>query len=358
LLDSNTALLEYFVTPSATFIFVVTVDKVDVISVPQGYDNLRGKILLFRGTAVRKMDKEKLKEAHWVRPLQNLYEMLISPVQAAGLLSDKNHLVIVPQGILSYLPFQALITEVEDSDGKTRPHFLIEDYIISYVPSASSLTFFRHENRKALGSLMLLAPQTERLPSSDDEVMRIAENFGPRATYYLNEAATETRMKAEASHYDLLHLATTAYFNKANPLFSRLDLAESEQDDGRFEVHEIFGLHLDATVVTLSACETALGSGYTAALPQGDDLVSLANAFLYAGATCVVASLWEVSDPSTSALMQTFYEYLKSLDKAEALAGAQRDIIKGKTATGNDTADECTSHPYIWSSFVLSGDSQ
>ena len=177
---------------------------------------------------------------------------------------------------------------------------------------------------------MLLAPQTERLPTSDDEVIGIAENFGTRATYYLNEAATETRVKIEAGEYDLLHFATTGHFNKANPLFSRLDLMKSEQDDGYLEVHEIFGLNLKANLVTLSACQTALGSGYAAALPQGDDLLSLANGFLHAGANSVVASLWEISDPSTSVLMQTFYKYLERYDKGEALARAQRDMIKDK----------------------------
>ena len=103
-------------------------------------------------------------------------------------------------------------------------------------------------------------------------------------------------------------------------MFSKLDMAKSESDDGSLEVHEIFNLDLKAYLVILSACQTALGSGYSESMPKGDDLVSLTRAFMFAGSPSVIASLWEIFDPSTALFMTRFYENLKTKNKATALA--------------------------------------
>ena len=122
------------------------------------------------------------------------------------------------------------------------------------------------------------------------------------------------------------------------------------------EVHEILGLHMNANLVALSGCRTALGSGYREALPQGDDLVSLTYAFHYAGTPSVIASLWEVSDPSSAAFMQRFYHYLREVDKAQALAKTQRDMISGDFSDAAGSTNGNYSHPYFWAAFVLAGD--
>ena len=126
----------------------------------------------------------------------------------------------------------------------------------------------------------------------------------------------------------------------------------SELDDGNLEVHEIFNLDLDANLVVLSACQTALGSGYAEVIPKGDDLISLNRAFLYAGTPSVVASLWEISDPSTAAFMSRFYENLKGKNKAIALAQTQQEMLYGNLLEDKDDY----SHPYYWAAFVLVGD--
>src|SRR6185436_2148025 len=118
------------------------------------------------------------------------------------------------------------------------------------------------------------------------------------------------------------------------------------QEDGRMDVHEILELKLNAKLVTLSACDTALGTGYFADVPAGDDLVGLTRAFLFAGAPSVLASLWEVNDRSAGVLMHSFYGRLGHTDKATALAEAQR----GLRARRGPYA-----HPYYWGSFVLVG---
>ena len=313
LLPPNAALLEYLLTEQNTLVFVLTRDGLQVVTAAEDRKKIRGKITLFLGTAVRYMNENKLKEEHWHAPLRGLYETLIEPVQKAGLLDGKTHLVIVPQGVLHYLPFQALITKLDDRSGiATSPNFLIEDFILSYAPSASLLRYCREKNRGEKKSLLLLAPRVDHLPMSQKEVINIAANFGKGADYYLNDEASESLLKERSGNYQLLHFATTAQFNSSNPLFSRLALAESETDDGNLEVHEIFGLDLNANLVGLSACQTAIGSGYSQAIPRGDDLISLTRAFIYAGSPSVVASLWEVADPSTALLMERFYEHLQS----------------------------------------------
>jgi CHAT domain-containing protein/Tfp pilus assembly protein PilF len=351
LLDEKSVLLEYFVTKNNILIFVITKDKLQQITVPEGFNSLRGKITLFRGTAVRQMNEQKLEKRPWIKPLEKLYRILIEPVQQAGFLNGKKHLIIVPQGLLHYLPFQALITSNES--GNTKPHFLVEDYIISYLPSASVLKYCREKNTNKKNNLLLLAPRIEQLPMSEEEISDISDSFGKNAEKHSGEDATESLVKQKGSNFDLLHFATTAHFNKTNPMFSKLDMAESESDDGSLEVHEIFNLDLKASLIVLSACQTALGSGYSESMPKGDDLVSLTRAFMFAGSPSVVASLWEIFDPSTAVFMARFYENLKNNNKATALALTQREMINKNFA---DNGNLNYTHPYHWASFVLVGD--
>jgi CHAT domain-containing protein len=161
-------------------------------------------------------------------------------------------------------------------------------------------------------------------------------------------AATEAAFRREAPGRRILHLATYGVLNKQNPLFSFVDLAADSAHDGRLEVHEVFGLHLAADLVVLSACQTGLGSGALADVPAGDDWVGLTRAFLHAGAANVVATLWPVDDWATAALMEAFYEgYRSDGDVEHALAAAQRALLAAPT----------TSHPFYWAGFVSVGGS-
>jgi CHAT domain-containing protein len=135
--------------------------------------------------------------------------------------------------------------------------------------------------------------------------------------------------------------------NKANPLFSYVELAETRDDAGLLETHEVYGLRLRARLLTLSACETALGSGSTWDVPPGDDWVSLAVAFLSAGALNVMASLWRVEDLATAELMRRFYGHVAAGERlAVSLAEAQRELI----------ANPVTAHPSYWAGFMLVGE--
>ncbi|MCH8127114.1 tetratricopeptide repeat protein [candidate division KSB1 bacterium] len=123
LLTNKSALLEYFITEESTIIFVVTQENLQVFTVPEGKQSVRGKIALYRGTGVRNMNKGKLDERFWMMPLHRLYEILIAPVVEAGALSGKEHLIIVAHSLLHYLPFRALITQ--EIDSSKQPHYLI-----------------------------------------------------------------------------------------------------------------------------------------------------------------------------------------------------------------------------------------
>ncbi len=158
------------------------------------------------------------------------------------------------------------------------------------------------------------------------------------------------------------------------PLAYAILLAKDGKEDGRLTVKEIFERELNADLVVLSGCETALGK-----LSRGDEFVGLTRAFIYAGTPSVVASLWKVEDNSTAALMGSFYKNLKTMSKSEALRQAQLELIRGKvgsdllamrgvggiTKGGEDSRVESSSpvsssvssaHPYFWAPFVLVGD--
>jgi CHAT domain-containing protein len=134
--------------------------------------------------------------------------------------------------------------------------------------------------------------------------------------------------------FDIIHFATHGLLDSSSPLFSSLIFA-----DRRLNVYEIFDLNLKAYLVCLSACKTGLGED-----ANGDELVGLSRAFIYAGTPTICSSLWDVSDVSTSELMARFYFHMKDNDKSEALRLAQIDIMKKYR------------HPFFWAPFVLTGD--
>jgi CHAT domain-containing protein len=274
----------------------------------------------------------------WRKPAESLRRFLVDPIERAGWLDKITKLYIVPHGTLHYLPFGLLPRE-----GVHR--YLIEDYVLAYLPAAAAL--LRRRGPGAEGTLFAVAPARTKLAYAQEEAGSISEFFPSEKRVLVGASATESSFKRDAGRYQILHLATHGYFNKLNPLFSALELEADQSDDGRLEVHEILNLRLKANLVALSACETALGSGYFAEAPAGDDFVGLTRAFLYAGSPAVLATLWEVNDRSALDLMRSFYRALPQWGNAQALAEAQRAVVRqgGRYA-----------HPYFWAPFVLVGE--
>jgi CHAT domain-containing protein len=260
-------------------------------------------------------------------------------VEASGLLAGKRRLLIAPHAELHYLPFSALVRPGPPEQ------VLVERYLIEYVPSASVWMRLRSRSELARGGgILALAPRAKALPGSRAEVAAIRRIYGDRAKTLVGTPATERAFRDLAPEQEIVHLATYGVLNKHNPLFSFVEMGPGGGEDGRLEVHEVFGLTLNARLLVLSACQTGLGAGELADVPPGDDWVGLVQGFLYAGASNVLATLWPVADVATARLMEGFYGELGSgRSEAEALALAQRAAAR----------DPATAHPFFWVGFAL-----
>jgi CHAT domain-containing protein/Tfp pilus assembly protein PilF len=335
-LPADGALLEYVIAEDSVAIFVVTSENMLVKTVPLRRADLHTKVELLRDLLLRKESDD------WRKPAQSLASFLIEPVEQEGWLIESKLLYVVPHGILHYLPFAALPRNNGAGD-----RFLVEDYVLAYLPAATALIYNKANEGIPETGLLALAPARTRLQYAQQEVQQVARFFPPQPKVLVGREATESSFKSEAGRYGVIHVATHGYFNKLNPLLSGLELEPDQHEDGRLDVHEILGLRLNTDLVTLSACETALGSGYFAEVPAGDDFVGLTRAFLFAGSPSVLASLWEVDDRSTLQFMRSFYSHLGQADKAAALAQAQRTMQENGGRYG---------HPYFWAPFVLVGE--
>jgi CHAT domain-containing protein len=288
---------------------------------------------------------------------QTLFSDLLSPVVEYH---DKPEIIVVPDSELNLLPFSALIDQGE---------YALNDHTFSVSPSTTVLCLLRDrestalvdplqyvgvaawtataqsmgDNFKAVRSFSFPeVKQLQPLPSSRKEVETIAHDFPVSSTLLLGPDATETKFKSlPLDRYRVLHLALHGYADVEYPDRSALVFAPEEggKDDGLLEVREIRFLRLKARLVTLSACNTAVG-------PVGEvDVADLGNAFIEAGAETVVSALWELEDQSTTQLMTEFYQDLaQHKSKAEALREAQLSLLHGGLP------------PYYWASFEMAGD--
>ena len=333
-LTSGSALIEYLITGEGLTAFVLTPTELHATVLPVKQQSLTARTDLLRGLLAR------VESQDWKEPAKGLSRLLIEPLLRRGWLRGVDHLVLVPHGILHYLPFSALLRL---EGGQAR--LLVEDYSISYLPSLQSLSDQNDSGRTPSRGMLALMPQEGRLAHALGEIREIQRLFRGEIDILSGTQASESAFKSRAGHYRTIHLATHSDFEKGNPLNSSLVLEAGHSEDGRLEAHEIAKLRLRADLVVLSACETALGAGYFTPLPPGDDFVSLTRAFLQAGSRSVLASQWKIDDLATARFIGEFYRSWKSSGKAEALAQAQRQML----------ASEEFAHPYYWAAFVLIG---
>jgi len=340
LLDKDTVVLAYYTGSEWTGVFVVTKDDILGIHLDIPRKPLVEKVKEFLKETEEGLSVKTLMSKEYEKPLTDLYEILIKPVENE--LIGKKHLVVVPHGMLHYLPFQAL----RNPEGK----YLIGSYTVSYLPSASVLKYAREKNRGNRAALFAVAnPKTDLspLPAAELEAREVSALFDKKEVL-VGTGATETKFKSEGPQYDMLLFSTHGEMIESAPLESNLRFTPTPQDDGKLTVSEIFDMEVKANLVTLSACETGLARGTKGGFPQGDDLVGLSRAFIHAGAPSVVASLWKVSDEATVEMMRCFYRNLQTMPKAEALQHAQLGLAKASAMT--------SSHPYFWAPFILVGD--
>ena len=255
--------------------------------------------------------------------LQKLYEMLIRPVEA--FLADAAVLVFVPFDFLHYVPFHALF------DGTA---YLADRFIISYAPTATIHRLFtRRERRSNDGAALLIGVPDEAAPLIAEEIDSI-QSVLPEARSFVGPGATKECLTREIQTAGIIHIASHATFRPDNPMFSSLQL-----HDAAINFFDIYNLRTSASLVTLSGCGTGLSN-----VVAGDELLGLIRGFLYAGATSVVLSLWDVNDRTTADLMKSFYRSLAAgATKGQSLRSAMLSV-----------RDEHP-HPYYWAPFLLMG---
>lgn len=336
-LAADQALLEYVVGPDSLVVFVLTSRGLDVTISPLHESDLAARISLLRDL-IRSPGDDR-----WRKPAARLSVDLIEPLEQAGWLDGVSRLYIVPHGVLTYLPF-SLLPRPASGTGD----LLIDRYAVGYLPAAAAL--LRESSASdTTRSLLAVAPSRSGLRHAPEEARAIHALFQPDARTLIGGEATERRFKQLAGDYRVLHLATHGYFNKASPLLSGLELEPDRVDDGMLRAYEILDLPLHAELVTLSACDTALGSGYFTDMPTGDEFVGLNRAFLSAGSASVMATLWKVDDRASVALMQQFYLRLSESNgdrnAANVLALAQRALRRSPPLA----------HPYYWAAYVVVG---
>jgi CHAT domain-containing protein/Flp pilus assembly protein TadD len=334
-LGHGQVLLQYVVTEDGIAAFVVGRDTLHAMMLPGSTRALRDRVDLLRALIVRSSTDD------WRTAAASLYEHLVAPLEAQGWLTTTKQLFIVPHGELHYLPFAALWHGTPSG-----PRYLIDGRAIAVLPAAAALLDSPPRRAPPAGTVLALAPARARLPYAGGEAAQAVQAFSSQGRVLLGTAATESAFKRASAGFRVLHLATHGVFNQVNPLFSGMELEADGEDDGRLQVFEILGLRLNTDLVVLSACDTALGTGQVADVPAGEDFVGLTRAFLSAGSRSVLASLWAVSDSGTPPLMQRFYQGLRTVNRAEALADAQRSLRDG----GGKYA-----HPYYWAAFELVG---
>ena len=315
-------LLAYYTTKDRLYIFAVTRESnravtLEVAGLPTLVEDFRASIF-------------EIDEDDYLQLGGELYQLLIAPV--AMDVAKATSITVVPHGVLHYTPFDAL---------HSGEQFLLDLKPTRVLPSASVMAFINKSTLNDESLLILGNPDLKDasmdLAGAEQEARQLAARV-PGSKLLLREEATETELKSIAVTHRIIHFASHGVYDSSAPLQSRLLLAKDEWNDGRLTVAELYNLDLRADLVTLSACETALGKVAT-----GDDVVGFSRGFLYAGANSIVSSLWEVDDIATYELMLQFYANLEKLDKRTALTQAQRTIRARYQ------------HPFYWAAFQLTG---
>ena len=308
---------------------------------------------------------------------------LIAPAIAPD--EQATRLILMPDDVLRLLPFAALRL-ANDANGE-EDQYLIQRFSLSIADPA--LDIERPTVRQApthtavvvaaTGPLRIedpAPPGTARslelapLPSARREAENVAEILGPDVLSLVDERASELRVKQAISSAPIIHFATHGVIDDRSPLDSFLTLgAADEPENGFLQAWEVIEqLDLDGALVTLSACETALGED-----AGGEGILGLTRAFRLAGAANVVASLWTVRDLSTAELMTRYYTQLSSgRDPAHSLQQAQLALLRAPIPVATATATTFRqklrrvlfgppsidyTHPHYWATFQVYGTS-
>lgn len=385
----ETILLEYALGEEKSFVWAITSDSFSSHELPRR-DQIERLTREVHSLLTARPGVGDLDQQYWQKAAE-LSRALFGPV--AQQLGSKR-LLIVADGALQYLPFEALPAPetVEQSEGGPAMSDLVPLAIgheVVYLPSAGTLITLRREAAArsvvAPKSLFVLAdpvfdqgdPRVKmlnapsdvaggssprlatikdtgsinfpRLPSTRQEAEAIASLIPEDARAIATDFAANraTVLSAELQRYRIVHIASHSVVNSQHPELSGIVLSmvneRGQQEDGFLQLHDIYNLKLGAELVVLSACNTGLGKEV-----RGEGLIGLTRGFMYAGASSVVASLWRVDDSASAELMTHFYTAMfeDDLPPAAALRSAKEMMWKQKHWRS----------PYYWSGFVLQGE--
>lgn len=405
LLDEHTALAEFLLGEKRSLVWVVTKNGLTTAVLPRRSEiedqvTAYRKLLTQRASALTM--NQSLEDVHHLGA--KLYSSLIQPIEPA--IASHRSLIIVPDGVLSYLPFEALVTgSPRGASSAASPSYLVEKFAVLYGPSASALLTVQTMNRKsstpqnmllAFGDPILTstpsAPPaassraasrsasdsehpssakassaasvasaasladdyTERgfsftpLPYTRDEVLVISKLFpaSQREVYLGADAREETVKSAKLDDFRYIHFASHGFIDEAKPGRSGIVLSRDPKssEDGVLQMGEIMRLKMNADLVTLSACSTGLGK-----LVNGEGMLGLTRAFFYSGARNLTVSLWNVNDSATAALMKTYYQNLtRGQPMSVALQHAKLSLLRASNPAWRQ--------PYFWAPFILVGE--
>lgn len=359
LLSPDVALLEYEVGEEETYLFVLTSKgtadekELKTYRIAIASKKLRQEAEHFREQlAQRNLDVRNSS--------RDLYKLLLQPAKAQ--LAGRHTLILIPDGPLWNLPFQALVAE--------NNRYLLEDYAIGYAPSLTVLREMIRSREKnngnptypallAMGNpaigkatsdrlqVVFRDEKLEPLPDAETEVKTLGQLYAGDSEVYVGAQAREDRFKAEAGKAAILHLATHGFLSDSNPMYSHLVLSTDDKgsEDGLLETREIMDLDLKADLAVLSACESGRGK-----VGAGEGLIGLSWAFFIAGVPTTVASQWKVESESTTKLMLAFHRSLKQ-EHGSALA-TTRSL---QAAALKLLHDPQYAHPFYWAGFVVVG---
>ncbi len=370
MLSPQQTLLSYFVGDSSIFAFVVRLDTFAVFTIKKDFPlemyvkQLRDGLYGYQTAALKTEKLYEAKADSFAQAAFQLHEKLIRPL---SILLTKE-VILVPDGVLGYVPFDVLISEKPKDATKFITHrYFGKDHIISYNYSATLWEEMQNKKHKTEptknfvgfapyynGDTTLLSQVfandltmrkgLDSLKYSGEEVLKAQKLMGGESV--LAQKATKKTFEETVGNYRIIHLATHGKANDKTGDYCFLAFTEQKDsiDNELLYVRDIYNLSLNADLVVLSACETGIGE-----LKRGEGIVSLARAFAYAGAKSMVTTLWSVNDKSTMQIMENFYRNLrKGQTKSYALWKAKQDYLekaKGELA-----------HPFFWSGFIPIGD--
>jgi CHAT domain-containing protein len=319
--QDNFEVLEYLVTETALILWHIDANGVHVRNVFLPRVELLTKV---------KALQDSLSDRNVAFDRKTARELYLFLIEPAVRWIHSERLVIVPHDALHYIPFQVLENPADGSS-------LGEHYQISYAPSATIQVGLRKTS--AGGEKTLLAAADPEIPDAENEVESIAKLYSGRSKVIVDSLIKKSEFKTISGSYDVIHMSVHGKFNSREPMLSYLKLARGGEDDGQLTAAEMFGLSLSKTsLVVLSACETG-----KAEATSSNEVLGMIRALLYAGASSIALSYWEVDAASTALWMETFHRMAQASPPAEAAREALR-AVKNRPEFA---------HPYFWGAFML-----